>query len=118
MPDRAETDAALYEVHGDFAEHLEKGSARVTVLSVITLAVSVVLLASYLSQIAYPLVTGQTSVTVNLVDPSLLAFEGVLVVLVLAWLYVGAVNFLWARRVAKRVREIKEREDDVLRRLK
>lgn len=114
MPDKAETDVALYAVHGDFAEHLEKGSARVNALSIITLVVSGFLLVSYLSQIAYPLVTGRISVTVNLSDPSLLAFEGILVLLTLAWIYVGAVNLLWARRIRRTVKEIKAKEDKIL----
>jgi len=110
LPEKAETDVALYEVHGDFSEHMEKGSRRVMTLSVITLVVSVLLLASYLSEIVYPFATGQTSVTVNLSNPSLLAFEVVLVLLTLAWLYVGTINLVWARRIAANVRRIKKNE--------
>ncbi len=108
MPDKAEVDIALYEVNDDFAAHIEKSSGRIRVLSVITLVISVVLLASYFSQIVYPFVTGQTTVTVNLVDPSLLALEIVLVLLTLAWLYVGAVNLLFSTRMAKAVKLARE----------
>ncbi|MDG6926601.1 MAG: hypothetical protein JRN09_08610 [Nitrososphaerota archaeon] len=108
MPDKAEVDIALYEVKDDFAAHIEKSSGRIKVLSVITLVISVVLLVSYFSQIVYPFVTGQTTVTVNLVDPSLLALEVVLVLLTLAWLYVGAVNLLFSTRMARAVKLARE----------
>ena len=108
MPDKAEVDIALYEVKDDFSAHIEKSSGRIKVLSVITLVISVVLLASYFSQIVYPFVTGQTTVTVNLLDPSLLALEVVLVLLTLAWLYVGAVNLLFSTRMARAVKLARE----------
>ena len=113
MPDKAEVDVALYEISDDFAEHIEKGSRRIRLLSLITLGISVILLASYFSQIIYPFVTGQTTVVVNLTEPSLLALEGVLVLLTLAWLYVGAVNYLFSSRMAKAVKEAREHERSI-----
>jgi uncharacterized membrane protein (DUF485 family) len=108
LSDKAEVDIALYEVNDDFAEHIEKSSRRIKILSVITLVISVILLASYFSQIVYPFVTGQTTVTVNLIDPSLLGLEVVLVLLTLAWLYVGAVNLLFSTRMARAVKQARE----------
>lgn len=113
MPDKAEVDVALYQINDDFSEHIEKSSRRIRILSVITLVISVILLASYFSQIVYPFVTGQTIVSVNLVDPSLLALEVVLVLLTLAWMYVGAVNYLFSSRMAKAVKQAREQEHKI-----
>ncbi len=113
MSDKAEVDVALYQINDDFSEHIEKSSRRIRILSVITLVISVILLASYFSQIVYPFVTGQTIVSVNLVDPSLLALEVVLVLLTLAWMYVGAVNYLFSSRMAKAVKQAREQEHKI-----
>lgn len=110
MPDKAEVDVALYEVNDDFSDHIERSSRRIRVLSVTTLVISVILLASYFSQIVYPFATGQTVVSVNLVDPSLLVIEVILVMLTLAWMYVGAVNYLFSSRMARAVKEAREHE--------
>lgn len=113
MPDKAEVDVALYEINDDFSEHIEKSSRRIRILSVITLVISVVLLASYFSQIFYPFVTGQTVVSVNLVDPSLLGLEVILVLLTLAWLYVGAINYLFSSRMSKAVKQARKHESAI-----
>lgn len=86
-------------------------------LSIVTLVVSVLLLASYFSQLLLPFATGKTTVTVNLVDPSLLVFEGLIIVLTLVWLYMGAVNYLFSTRMRRQVREARAKEREIEKRM-
>jgi len=97
--------ATIVEAHEEFVQHIENGQAKIRALSVLTMAVGVILLGSYFSQILYPYVTGQTVVQVNLVDPTLLIFEVALIVLTFAWVYVGVIDYLFSRRLNKMIRE-------------
>jgi len=117
LSDKAESAVIIDEAHEDFAQHIETGSGRIRVLSILTLIVSVLLLASYFSQLLLPLVTGQTTVTVNLVDPSLLVFEGLIIILTFAWLYVGAVNYLFSTRLGKQVKQARAKEQEIEKRM-
>jgi len=105
------------ELNELFVERLESGVGRLKLLSAVTLIVAFLLLVSYSSQVLLPFATGQTTVTVNLLDPSLLAFEALLILLTFAWVYVGAVNFLWARRMGSRVARVRAEEDKMLNRI-
>jgi len=117
LPDKAESAVIIDESHEEFAQHIETGSGRIRLLSVLTLIVSVLLLASYFSQLLLPFVTGQTTVTVNLVDPTLLVFEGLIIVLTFAWLYVGAVNYLFSTPIRKQVKEARAKEHEIEKRI-
>ena len=105
------------ELNELFLQRLEEGTGRLRFLSVVTLIVSVLLLASYASQVILPFATGQTTVTVNLLDPGLLVFEGLLILLTVAWLYVGGLNLLWARRIGGRIKKVRAEEDKMLKRI-
>ncbi len=107
----------VMELNALFVERLENGVGRLKLLSAVTLVVAFLLLVSYASQVVLPFATGQTTVTVNLVDPSLLVFEGVLIALTLAWVYVGAVNFVWSRRLGGRIKKVRAEEDKILNRI-
>jgi hypothetical protein len=117
LSDKPESAIVIDEAHEDFAQHIETGSGRIRLLSILTLIVSVLLLASYFSQLLLPFATGQTTVTVNLVDPSLLVFEGLIIVLTFAWLYVGAVNYLFSTRLGRQVRDARTREREIEKRM-
>jgi hypothetical protein len=100
-----------------FIQRVEEGISRLKVLAAVTLVVSFLLLVSYASQVILPFATGQTTVTVNLLDPILLVFEGLLILLAIAWVYVGAINLLWTHRVGGRVRKLREEEDRMLKQI-
>jgi len=117
LSEKPEPAVIIDEAHEDFAQHIEVGSGRIRLLSVLTLVVSVLLLASYFSQLLLPFVTGQTTVTVNLVDPTLLVFEALIIILTLAWLYVGAVNYIFSTRLGRQVREARSKEAELEKRL-
>lgn len=107
----------MMELNELFVQRIEDGAGRLKLLSTVTLVVAVLLLASYASQVILPFATGQTTVTVNLLDPSLLVFEALLILLTVAWVYVGAVNFLWARRLGARIKKVRAEEDKILDRI-
>ena len=114
FPPEMPTGIRVMELNELFIQRVGEGIDRLKLLSVVTLIVSVLLLAAYASQVLLPFMTGQTSVTVNLLDPTLLVGEGVLILLTVAWVYVGAMNFLWARRIGGRVRRLREEEAKML----
>ena len=105
------------EVHEEFIQHVERGQRKLRNLSIITLVVAVLLGAAYSSQILEPFVTGQKVVQVNLADPTLVAVELLVLILTLAWIYVGAVNYLFYTRLGKSIKEIRAKEDELLRRI-
>ena len=85
-------------------------------LSVITMAVAFLLLASYFDQVLTPFITGTKVVTVNLLDPTLLVLEVVLILVTFAWLYVGVVNYLFASRLGRQIKEARAKEKEIERR--
>jgi hypothetical protein len=54
---------------------------------------------------------------VNLLDPTLLALEVVLILVTFAWLYVGVVNYLFASRLGRQIREARATEREIERKL-
>jgi hypothetical protein len=104
--------AMIVEAHEEFIQHIEGGQRRIRTLAIITLVVAVFLAASYVSQIVYPFVFGQSVVTVNLLDPSLLVLETLALLLTFAWIFVGATDYLFATRLGKMVKaaRVAERE--------
>ena len=91
------------EIHEDFLQHVEDGSRKMRWLSAVSAIVAAILAASYLLQLALPL-TGTTSVTVSLTDPTLIATEVAVLALTLAWLYVGASNYRFTTGLAGRIK--------------
>ncbi len=108
-----EPSVEIIEAHGSFVKHIEDGQARMKALSIITIAVAFLLLASYFDQVLTPFTTGTKVVTVNLLDPTLLALEGVLIVVTFAWLYVGVVNYLFASRLGRQIKEARAKEKEI-----
>jgi hypothetical protein len=101
------------EAHEDFIQHIEKGQKMLRTLSMTTLVVAAILAASYFSQILEPFVTGQRYVQVDLQDPGLLVLEIVILGLTFAWLYVGAVNYLFYTRVSRQIKAIRALEREM-----
>ena len=103
----------IIEAHGSFVQHIEKGSARMKSLSLITIIVAFLLLASYFYQILTPFTSGTTTVTVNLLDPTLLSLEAIFILVTFAWLYVGVVNYLFASRLGRQIKEARAKEKEI-----
>ena len=103
----------MLEAHEELIQRIESGQARIRALSIVTVVVAFLLAASYFSQIVLPFVGGERYQTVDLLNPSLIVFEVALVGLSAAWLYVGVVNYLFATRLGKQVREIRQAEREL-----
>jgi uncharacterized membrane protein (DUF485 family) len=104
---------AVLDAHEEFVQHIESGQARIRALSVITVVVAFILLASYFDQVLTPFTTATKVVTVNLLDPTLLALEVVLIAVTFAWLYVGVVNYLFASRLGRQIKQARSKEREI-----
>jgi len=116
-PEEKSPVVSMIETHEEFIQHIESGSAMMRTLSAVTILVSAVLFASYVSQLLLPYLAGVTVQTVNLTDPILQGTEVALSVLVLLWLYVGIRDFLFTRRMSKAIGEIRALERDIEKRI-
>jgi hypothetical protein len=103
----------LIEAHEEFVQHVERGTSKVKVLAAATIVVATLLLASYLYQLAYPLISGTRYVQVDLLDPSLIVLQLLLIALVVSWLYVGVTNYVYARRLSKAVKAARAEEREL-----
>ncbi len=112
MPEKDPNVVAI-EAHEEFMQHIELGRSRIRLLSLITIIVALLLGAGFFSQLVLPFVSGTRYVQVDLLNPALLAFQGVLLVLSAAWLYVGVVNYLFATRLGKSIQEARALERDL-----
>ncbi|MBI2648508.1 MAG: hypothetical protein HYY68_06810 [Thaumarchaeota archaeon] len=107
----------VLEAHEEFKQHIEAGASKVTALGLITMVVAFLLLASYFSQLLLPYVGGTRYQTVDLLNPALVVTQILLMILTAAWLYVGAVNYLFGRRLGRTVREIRASEKQLEKRI-
>jgi hypothetical protein len=104
---------AILDAHEEFVQHIESGQARIRALSIITIVVAFLLLASYFDQVLTPFTTGTKVVTVDLLDPTLIALEVLLIIVTFAWLYVGVVNYLFASRLGRQIKEARTKEKEI-----
>jgi hypothetical protein len=103
----------IHEAHDTMLQHVEKGSRKIRTLAITTIAVTMLLGVTYLSQLFLPF-EGVTSVTVNLGDPFLMVVELVEFVLVLAWLYVGISDYRFTTKLCAQIREVRAAEADLM----
>ena len=111
--ERDKAKVGILDAHEEFVQHIESGQARIRTLSVITVLVAFILIASYASQLLIPFTGGSRYQTVDLLNPTLIALQVVLVILTGAWLYVGVVNYLFASRLGKQIREARAKEKEI-----
>ncbi len=111
-----EAPASAARVHEEFIQHMERGGRRMRTLALTTAAVAALLSLSYFSELVIvPFVLGVRTQTVDLTDPSLMALEGVLLILSLLWLYVGVSEFRFSRKLAKQVAEVRAAQAELAR---
>jgi hypothetical protein len=109
----------VIDAHEELIQHLESGQAKIRLLSGVTVIVAFLLVGAYFSQIVLPFVSGASRYqTVDLLDPTLIAVQVVLMILAAAWLYVGLVNYLFSARLNKQIREIRSYERELMERIK
>lgn len=97
------------EAHQELVGHLERSSGRMRALSAVTVVVALYFAAVYVFQLLLPWL-GTESVTVNLADPAIKVTEVIVLALALAWLYVGAKDYLFSTRVRRVVRQARTEE--------
>jgi hypothetical protein len=105
------------EAHEEFVQHIEAGQRRIRSLSIITFIVAIFLSGSYVLQLVYPLLFGQSVVTVNLSDPMLIALEVVGLILTLSWILVAGLDYRFADGLGKRVKAARVAEKELERKL-
>ena len=104
---------SVLEIHEEFLQHVESGSAKIKTLSIATIVVACVLALSYVYQLIFPYLYNQTIVPVNLRDPTLVGFEAVLTVVALLWLYVGVRDYMFVARLAKSIGQARALEKNI-----
>ncbi len=102
------------EVREEFIQHVEAGSSKIRVISVVSIIVAALLAVSYAYQLSLPIATGTRYVQVDLANPSLVALQIFLFALVIAWLFVGTREYLFTRRLTKQIKEIRQLEHDLI----
>lgn len=102
------------ELHEEFIQHIEKGSLRLRLLSLVTILVSSFLLVNYIFQLfILPYYLGQKVQEVNLTDPALVIFGIVLIGFVSAWAYVAISDLIFVRRLMSQIREIRKLQKEI-----
>jgi hypothetical protein len=117
MSDDRDPKVMAIEMHEEFIQHIERGGSKIKTLSWTTVIVALILVGSYIYQLALPYATGTTSVTVNLADPTLQATELGVMVLGLVWLYVGVRDLLFTSKMDRAIREVRALEKDIEKRI-
>jgi len=101
------------EAHEEFIQHVEAGQRRIRSLSVITIIVALLLAAGFLVQILYPFVAGESTVTVNVGDPSLIVVELILLLLAAGWAIIGIGNYRFSTRFGNMVKGARTAEKEL-----
>ena len=117
MPDEVPPGVRVIEAHEEFKQQIETGASKVRALGIITIVVTFLLIASYFSQLIIPYTSGTRFVQVDLLNPALIGTQILLMILAAAWLYVGVVNYLFATRLRRTVREIRTAEKELEKRI-
>ncbi len=112
MPEE-DSDGSVLEIHEEFLEHVEAGSRKIRLLSLVTIIVAVLLVASYVYEIASAYALNQQEVTVNLRDPALVAVELILTALAMVWLYVGLNDYRFVSKLSKSIAQARAREREI-----
>jgi hypothetical protein len=109
MSEEAESGPGILDAHRELVSRIEQSTGRMRVLAIRTIVVAAFLTASYLVQLALPL-TGTTSQTVNLADPTLVATEVVVLALAMIWLYLGVSDLRFTGRAKRDIRAARAKE--------
>jgi hypothetical protein len=113
MAEKELSPESVLELREEVLQRVEAVGGRIKRLAIVTVFVSGLLALSYIFEIASPYVTGSTTATVNLRDPLLVAFEVVLTVLALVWLYVGLSDYRFVARLSKSIRKARVLESEI-----
>ena len=109
MSENGDPGVSIIELQEEFMQHLEMGGRRIRTLAIIATVAGAYFALSYFVQLVIlPYALGVTKPHVNLVDPGLVAVGLASLAVSLLWCYAGVRDLLFQRRMAKRIREVRE----------
>jgi hypothetical protein len=109
MSEEKDADVSMIEMQEEFIQHVERGGRKIRLLALIAMIAGAYFAINYFVQlVVLPYGLGIRSETVNLVDPSLVALGVISLVISVLWFYAGLRDFIFERRLARRVKEIRE----------
>lgn len=112
MSDEAERGPRILDAHQELVRHIESSTGRIRDLSIITVIVAGVLTFSYAWQLLLPLF-GQSTVTVNLTEPTNIAAELIVLALALLWLVVGFSDLRFSLRMKGEIAKARAQENEI-----
>jgi len=107
-----EAGAEIIDAHQELVSRIEQSTGRIRALSLVTILVAAILAVSYVSQLALPL-TGTDTVTVHLSDPANVASELIVLLLALAWMYIGVSDYRFSSRVRGQIETARRKEKEI-----
>jgi len=114
MSEDNDPSVSIIELQEEFIQHIERGGRKIRLLALIAIIAGAYFALNYFIQlVVLPYGLGITSETVNLVDPSLVAIGAISLVISLMWLYAGLRDLAFERRIARRIKEVRELQAQV-----
>jgi len=114
MSEDKDPSVSIIELQEEFVQHIERGGRKIMVLALIAVVSGAYFALNYFLQlVVLPYGLGITSQTVNLVDPPLVAVGAASLVISLLWLYAGLRDLMFGRRLARRIKELRELQAQV-----
>jgi len=105
---------SVIELEEEFIKHMERGGRKIRLLAAIAILAGAYFAINYFVQlVVLPYGMGIRSETVNLVDPGLVVLGVFSLVISLLWCYAGVRDLLFQRRLAKRIRQVRELQAQV-----
>jgi len=114
MSEEKDPSVSIIELQEEFIQHVERGGRKIRLLALIAIFAGGYFALNYFIQlVVLPYGLGTTSETVNLVDPTLVATGAISLVISLLWFYAGLRDLVFERRLAKRIKEVRELQSQV-----
>jgi uncharacterized membrane protein len=108
--------ATMIDAHEEWLWRMDSAASRTRNLSIVTVVAAGLLTLAYAAQFVLSL-TGTAVVVVQLSSPVLVAFQGVLLILVVLWLYTGLGFYRFTSRLKRQVARAQEEEAELERRI-
>jgi hypothetical protein len=109
MTEYEDPSVSIIELQEEFIQHMERGGRKIRLLALIAVIAGGYFALNYFIQlVVLPYGLGTTSETVNLVDPTLVATGAISLGISLLWFYAGLRDLIFERRLAKRIKEVRE----------
>ena len=106
----------MIEAHEEWLKRMDAAASRTRRLSVITVVAAGLLTLAYAAQFVLSL-TGTPAVLVQVSSPILIGFQGILLILVVLWLYTGLDFYRFTSRLKKQVAKARQEEAELERRI-